>query len=85
MSGIGSKAVRAEIRPRVQFVVDTINECYGLDIPQSEVTAAMHSTQSLCDFAVRYGQSIDWLALGNVKSMVMDGARNAGWRRKVAS
>ena len=85
MSGIGNKAERAEIRARVQFVVDTINECYGLDIPQSEVTAAMRSTKSLVDFAVRYGQSMDWLGSGNVRSMIMDRVHDAGLRRRAVA
>ena len=58
---------------------------FRLDIPQSEVTAAMRSTQSLCAFAKRYGQSLDWLIDGNVSCMIMDRVHAAGWWRKGAA
>ena len=73
---------RKATRARVQLVVDAIKKCHGREVSQIEVYTAMATDQGLIDFARRYGQSLDWLVLGDVTGMVMTRVEAAGWRRQ---
>ena len=61
----------AAIRSRVELIVE------ALELPADAVERAMSNPErNLIQFAVRHGQSLDWLLRGDVRGMVRE-----NWRR----
>ena len=41
-----------------------------LSIPDGDVTEATHGDRGLIEFAGRYGQSLDWIVMGDIRGMI---------------
>jgi len=60
------------LRARLDIIAE------ALDLPPSEVMAALTSERALIEFAARYNQSLDWLMTGNLIPMIRARARQSG-------
>jgi hypothetical protein len=51
-----------------------------LEIDEREINGAMRGDQALMAFANKYGQSFDWIIVGDVREMILRGRRYSAAR-----
>lgn len=48
---------------------------YCVDVPEQDLKAIAENDERLIEFAIRHGQSLDWLILGDVRGYIRMAAK----------